>query len=163
MPWKPGHSPLRHHPDYEAYLFDQWSPRRARRVLAATRHLDGGYYETYSAASCVHMSSWYDPYTLTATSNYLGLNRAGSGQQRLILGPWTHGDRSDSAFGDVSFGPTAPLDHWAGDWRAYRRRFFDHVIKGAALDEPNVRIFVMGGGSGRRAADGKLDHGGRWN
>ena len=25
MPWKPGHSPLRHHPDYEAYLFDQWS------------------------------------------------------------------------------------------------------------------------------------------
>ena len=25
MPWKPGHSPLRHHPDYEAYLFDQWT------------------------------------------------------------------------------------------------------------------------------------------
>ena len=25
MPWKPGHSPLRHHPDYEAYLFEQWT------------------------------------------------------------------------------------------------------------------------------------------
>ena len=25
MPWKPGHSPLRHHADYEAYLFDQWT------------------------------------------------------------------------------------------------------------------------------------------
>ena len=25
LPWKPGHSPLRHHPDYEAYLFEQWT------------------------------------------------------------------------------------------------------------------------------------------
>jgi putative CocE/NonD family hydrolase len=62
----------------------------------------------------------------------------------------------------VSFGETAPIDHWAGDWRAYRLRFFDHVIKGKPLDEPNVRIFVMGGGSGRRTPDGKLDHGGQW-
>ena len=36
------------------------------------------------------------------------------------------------------------------------------MIKGAALDEPNVRIFVMGGGSGRRTPEGRLDHGGRW-
>ena len=54
------------------------------------------------------------------------------------------------------------LDSWAGDWRAYRLRFFDHVVKGAPLDEPNVRIFVMGGGSGRRNAAGNLEHGGRW-
>jgi putative CocE/NonD family hydrolase len=65
-------------------------------------------------------------------------------------------------FGDVWFGETAPLDYWANDWRAYRLRLFDHVIKGAPLDEPNVRIFVMGGGSGRRTAHGHLDHGGRW-
>ncbi len=25
LPWKPGHSPLRHHADYEAYLFEQWT------------------------------------------------------------------------------------------------------------------------------------------
>jgi putative CocE/NonD family hydrolase len=35
-------------------------------------------------------------------------------------------------------------------------------LKGAALEEPAVRIFVMGGGSGRRNAAGKLEHGGRW-
>ena len=56
----------------------------------------------------------------------------------------------------------ALLDAWAGDWRAYRLRFFDHVAKGAPLDEPAVRIFVMGGGSGRRNGGGKLEHGGRW-
>ena len=32
----------------------------------------------------------------------------------------------------------------------------------APADEAPVRIFVMGGGSGRRTAEGKLDHGGRW-
>jgi hypothetical protein len=162
MPWKPGHSPLRHHPDYEAYLFDQWSHGAFDGFWQQIGIWMEGYYDSYSPAACVHMSSWFDPYTLTATSNYLGLKQAGRGTQRLILGPWTHGDRSDSVFGDVSFGETAPLDHWAGDWRAYRLRFFDHVIKGVALDEPNVRIFVMGGGSGRRTPDGRLDHGGRW-
>jgi putative CocE/NonD family hydrolase len=28
--------------------------------------------------------------------------------------------------------------------------------------EPAVQVFVMGGGSGRRNAEGRLDHGGRW-
>ena len=32
----------------------------------------------------------------------------------------------------------------------------------AGPDETPVRIFVMGGGSGRKTALGKLDHGGRW-
>lgn len=162
MPWKPGHSPLRHHPGYEDYLFEQWTHGAYDSFWKQPGIWMEGYFETYSRASCVHMSSWYDQYTLTATANYLGLKQAGRGPQRMILGPWTHGDRSDSVFGDVSFGASAPLDHWAGDWRSYRLRFFDHMIKGTPLHEPNVRIFVMGGGSGRRTPDGKLDHGGCW-
>ncbi|HLY91298.1 MAG TPA: CocE/NonD family hydrolase, partial [Acetobacteraceae bacterium] len=162
MPWKPGHSPLRHHPDYEAYLFGQWTHGAFDEFWQQLGIWTAGWHERYSRAACVHMSSWWDPYPLTATGNYLGLKRAGRGQQRLILGPWTHGDRSNTSFGDVEFGPNAPLDAWAGDWRAYRLRFFDHIVKGAALDEPAVRLFVMGGGSGRRNAAGKLEHGGRW-
>ena len=160
MPWKPGHSPLRHHPDYEAYLFEQWTHGTFDAFWQQLGIWAEGFHAGYSRASCVHMSSWYDPYTLTATGNYLGLKAAGRGPQRLILGPWTHGNRSDRVFGDVDFGPDAPIDSWAGDWRAYRLRFFDHIVKGAPLDEPPVRIFVMGGGSGTRTNDGHLDHGG---
>jgi putative CocE/NonD family hydrolase len=160
MPWKPGHSPLRHHPDYEAYLFDQWTHGANGPFWQQLGIWTEGSYATYAKAACVHMSSWYDPYTLTAASNFVGLK--GRGPQRLILGPWTHGDRSDSCFGDVEFGPDATLDSWAGDWRQYRLRHFDHVIHGTPLDEPTVRVFVMGGGSGRRNAAGKLEHGGRW-
>jgi uncharacterized protein len=160
MPWKPGHSPLRHHPDYEAYLFDQWAHGADDGFWHQLGIRTQAWNDRYSRAACVHMSSWWDPYPLTATSNYAGLK--GRGPQRLILGPWTHGDRSDRVFGDVDFGPDAPIDFWAGDWRAYRLRFFDHIVKGAALDEPAVRVFVMGGGSGRRTQSGHLDHGGRW-
>ncbi|HUN44632.1 MAG TPA: CocE/NonD family hydrolase [Acetobacteraceae bacterium] len=162
MPWKPGHSPLRHHPDYEAYLFDQWTHGADGPFWRQLGIYTEDWHARYSRAACVHMSSWWDPYPLTATSNFTGLKRAGRGPQRLILGPWTHGDRSNHCFGDVEFGPSAPLDSWADDWRAYRLRFFDHVVKGTPLDEPPVRVFVMGGGNGRRDDAGHLHHGGRW-
>ncbi len=160
LPWKPGHSPLRHHPDYEAYLFEQWRHGADDAFWHQLGIRAEAWHDRYSRAACVHMSSWWDPYPLTASGNYMGLK--GRGPQRLILGPWTHGDRSERVFGDVDFGPDAPIDAWAGDWRLYRLRFFDHVVKGAALDEPAVRVFVMGGGSGKRTQSGHLDHGGRW-
>lgn len=162
MPWKPGHSPLRHHPDYEAYLFDQWTHGEFGPFWQQLGIHAEGWYDRYAAADCVHMSSWYDPYTLTASRNYQGLKRAGRGTQRLILGPWTHGNRSETAFGEVAFGPDAAIDSWAGDWRQYRLRHFRHALDGTENPEPAVRVFVMGGGSGRRNADGRLEHGGRW-
>ena len=41
-------------------------------------------------------------------------------------------------------------------------RWLPDDATGQPLDEAPVRIFVMGGGSGRKTAGGKLDHGGRW-
>ena len=51
------------------------------------------------------------------------------------------------------------------DFFELRRRWFDRWIRGltnGVEEEPPVRVFVMGGGSGRRNHDGRLDHGGRW-
>ncbi len=162
MPWHEGHSPIRHHPDYEAYLFDQWRHGKFDDYWTQLGIYAAGWHHRYAQADCVHMSSWFDPYPLTATGNYMGLKRAGRGTQRLILGPWTHGNRSETRFGDVEFGLDATIDSWAGDWRQYRLRHFDHVIHDTPNPEPPVRVFVMGGGSGRKTADGHLDHGGRW-
>ncbi|MBV9537644.1 MAG: CocE/NonD family hydrolase, partial [Acidisphaera sp.] len=162
MPWKRGHSPLRHHPDYEAYLLEQWHHGAFDAYWQQLGVWAEGWHDRYSRAACVHMSSWFDPYPLTATGNYMGLKRAGRGPQRLILGPWTHGNRSETRIGDVELGRDATLDSWAGDWLSYRVRYFDHVLRGIDDGEPAVRVFVMGGGSGRRTAEGTLDHGGRW-
>jgi putative CocE/NonD family hydrolase len=98
--------------------------------------------------------------------NYFGLSRAKRSRMQLIFGPWTHGDRSLSHAGEVEFGPAAPVDgNLAEDFFELRRRWFDRWSKGLANgidEEPPVRVFVMGGGSGRRNRDGRLDHGGRW-
>lgn len=162
MPWRAGHSPLRHHPDYERVLLDQWRAGAFDATWQRVGLWAEGFHDRYSRATVLHMSSWFDPYPRTVTANYRGLKRAGRGQQRLILGPWTHGERSQRVFGDVDFGADAPIDSWAGDWNRQRVRFLDHAVRGIADGEPPVRIFVMGGGSGRRTPGGHLDHGGRW-
>jgi len=80
-----------------------------------------------------------------------------------VLGPWTHGRRSESYAGDVDFGPRAPLEgNLAIDYAAMRADFFDTHLGAAPATEPPVRYFLMGGGSGRRNGAGRLDHGGSW-
>jgi putative CocE/NonD family hydrolase len=165
FPWKRGHSPLRHAPEYEDYLFEQWEHGARDAYWQRLGICASGWYDRYAAVPVVHMSSWYDPYPRTATQNYCGLRDAKRGRQALILGPWTHGNRSETAFGEVEFGAAATVDSWAGDWRAFRLRFFDRWLKGidnGVAEEPAVRVFVMGGGSGRRNGEGRLEHGGRW-
>ena len=166
MPWKRGASPLTPAPEYESYVYDQWEHGVFDAFWKRIGLYAAGFYDGYSDAPMVHMSSWYDPYSRTATENYMGLSRRKKGPVRLILGPWTHGDRSLTHAGDVDFGPAATLDgSLADDFLTLRLRWFDAWLKGArngVAEEPAVRLFIMGGGSGRRNAAGRLEHGGRW-
>ena len=166
MPWCKGHSPISAAPDYEDYLFAQWSHGTFDEFWKRPGIYAEGYYDRYADVPIVNLSGWYDPYARTAVDNYLGLSRGKRGPMRLVLGPWTHGDRSLSYAGDVDFGAAAPVDgNLAEDFFELRRHWFDRWLKGVANGveaEPPVRIFVMGGGSGRRNATGRLDHGGRW-
>ncbi|MBV9551546.1 MAG: CocE/NonD family hydrolase, partial [Alphaproteobacteria bacterium] len=166
MPWRLGDSPLRAAPEYEDYLFEQWSHGAFDEFWKQPGLYAEGSYDTYADLPMVHLSGWYDPYARTAMENYAGLAPRKRGPVRLIIGPWTHGDRSLSFAGDVDFGDKAPLDgNLAPDFFAARRRWFDCWVKGidnGVAAEPAVRVFVMGGGAGRRNRDGRLDHGGFW-
>ena len=166
MPWKRGHSPLSAAPEYENYVYDQWEHGTFDTYWKQMGIFAQGFYDQFSDAAMMHMSSWYDPYPRTATDNYIGLSKRKKGPVRLILGPWTHGDRSRSWAGEVDFGKEAPLDgNLAADFWQLRLRWFDRWLKGeknGVEQEPAVRIFVMGGGTGRRTGQGRMDHGGRW-
>jgi putative CocE/NonD family hydrolase len=166
MPWKKGQSPLSLAPEYEDYTFEQWRHGDFDSYWKQMGIYAEGFYGPFSDAPMVHMSSWYDPYPRTATQNYIGLSRLKRSPVRLILGPWTHGDRTLTYAGDVDFGPAATVDgNLAPDFLTLRLRWFDCWLKGrdnGVVAEPRVRIFVMGGGSGRKNAAGRLDHGGRW-
>ncbi len=166
LPWKKGASPLSLAPDYEDYVFDQWKHGEFDAYWKQMGIYAEGFYDQFCDAPMVHMSSWFDPYPRTATQNYINLKAKKRGPVRLILGPWTHGDRSLTYAGDVDFGPAATLDgQLAANHLELRLRWFDAWLKGSrngALQDPAVQIFVMGGGTGRRNAAGRMDHGGRW-
>jgi putative CocE/NonD family hydrolase len=153
-------------PEYENYLFEQWQRGVFDEYWQKPGIYAQGYYDHFPDCPQMHMSSWYDPYSQTAIDNFLGLSSRQKGPVRLILGPWTHGNRSLSYAGDVDFGPAATLDgNLAKDYWELRLRWFDHWMLGVenGVDrEPAVRYFRMGAGDGRRNKAGRLNHGGVW-
>ena len=118
------------------YYNDYW------RQFAVDEHWDQVDVPVY------HYSGWYDRYPHAAVKHFNGINRLGGpnarGKQKLLLSPQLHGSREITArvIGDLDFGPEAS---W--DYNALRLRWFDYHLKGidnGIMDEPPVRIFVMG-------------------
>jgi len=166
MPWRPGHSPVSAVPEYEGYLFEQW---RADTFDESWRQLGiygQGYYDRIPDVPVVLMSSWYDAYVRSTMENYAGLTAGRRSPVRLIMGPWLHGDRNITHSGDAEFGPNAAFDgNIARDWLSFRLAWFQRWLQDippAEAADPVARLFLMGGGSGRRDAQGRFDHGGSW-
>ena len=165
--WRIGYSPLRAAPEYEAYVVEQWDNDRLTEFWKQIGIYARDSYGDYADVPAAFLSSWYDPYSQTAIDNYTALAPIKRGPIRLVLGPWTHGQRSVTHAGDVDFGEQALLDgHVGQDYFTLRRDWFDrHMLGRDDVPEPlpaPVRIFVMGGGRGCRTVDGRLDHGGVW-
>ena len=166
LPWKKGHSPLQWTPDYENFLMEIWSHEEFDSFWQQVGLCAEAHYDQFAGVPQVHMGSWYDPYARSTTDNYVALSQGKDGPVALIMGPWTHGARSVTHSGDADMGSLSILDNNLGrDYNHLRLRFFDRWLKGIENgweEEPPVRIFVMGGGSGRRNSHQRLDHGGRW-
>lgn len=160
MPWTSGSSPICAHPEYESLLIKLFDPSPQDQSWVSTALATERHFEAYKKLPMLFVSSWYDPYARTISEMYAGLKQRQ--QCNIILGPWTHCDQNKSVAGDVDFGPSSLIDSWAGSWVDFRLRFFDSAMKNEAFEAPPARIFLMGGGSGRRTPDGHLDHGGKW-
>ena len=164
MPWKKGHSPVKWVPEYEDYLFEQWQHGNFDDFWKQTGIYAEGFYNDFSDVPMIHMSSWFDPYARTATENYIGLKKCKKSEICLVLGPWTHGNRCLTFFGDVDFGPEAPLDgNVEKDCFTYRLPWFDTFFKASSTEGkkkwPEVIYFLIGGVSGLKNGEGRLIHG----
>jgi putative CocE/NonD family hydrolase len=97
-----------------------------------------------------HLGSWHDAYAGSAPSLFAGMRARGGSEvtrqsQKLLMGPWTHGQMDSDVIGELYMGlsATSALIDLAG----LHLKWFDHWLKGSntgVLDEPPVRIFVMG-------------------
>ena len=161
LPLRPGTTPLKFAPDYEAWLVeamkhgdydDFWKDAGSSVVDHLSEYKDVPIY---------HVTGWYDTWgTQVANLNYVELRKAKKSLQRLIIGPWTHGGQTRHFAGEAEFTADAALD-----FNAWRLRWLDRWMKGEAngVDkEAPVRVYVMGAGEPRKTRDGRLFVGGRW-
>ena len=169
LPWKPGTTPLAQTQDYERWAIDLLTQAREDDWLWQLPSMNfEKFVEQTADVPSVYSGGWYDSYTRATTESFAAFAAAKSSPQYLLMGPWTHGevtlDRTWS--GDADLGPTAPTTgNLAESVPHLHMQFFDHALKG--LDSgwgevAPVRIFVMGGGSGRKIVSGRMDHGGEW-
>ncbi|NML42169.1 CocE/NonD family hydrolase [Ramlibacter sp. G-1-2-2] len=165
LPWARGRSPLQWAPEYEDYLFQQWERGNFDDYWRQPELYAAGDYAAYRDVPTFLMCGWWDPYAQTTTDNYAGIAHQAGGRAWMVLGPWTHGERSVRHAGDVDFGPAAVLDgQLAADFTRMRLEWFDRWLRPdrKAAEWPRVRYFRMGGGSGERTPEGRLLHGGSW-
>jgi putative CocE/NonD family hydrolase len=161
LPLRPGTTPLKFAPDYEAWLIDAMGHGDNDSYWANMGSSVVDHIEEYQDVPSYHVTGWYDSWgAQVASLNYVQLSKAKKSLQRLIVGPWTHGGQSQSFAGLAEFGEAAAVV-----MNALRRRWFDRWLLGLqnGVDrEPPVRIFVMGAGDGHKTAEGRLFVGGAW-
>ena len=106
------------------------------------------------AVPAYHLGGWYDIFCGGTLDNYVQmLGGAATAQaragQKLIMGPWLHGPLN-GVVGEFDFGVRASEMFVLS--MGIMWRWFDHWLKGEAngiMDEPSVRLFVMGANAWR--------------
>ncbi len=160
LPIRKGTTPLQLAPEYEDWL-----------VSAMAHGVNDAYWkqpgfgvvdqmDKYKDIPVYLIGGWYDSWGLQTTMSYMALAKHQRSPQKVILGPWIHGAHTQSAHGQVDFGKDAAIDGLA-----FRLRWYDRWLKNTANGVENdapVKIFVMGGGTGAKGPDGRLQHGGVW-
>ncbi len=134
-----------------------WDDYWKQPTLCLAEHVD-----QYPDIPILLQTSWYGHHAWATFQKYQALRKRNRSPTRLVVGPWTHGweDYGRTWCGEVDFGAPSRLD-----LNELRLRWFDHFLKGLptdVLEGPPVRLFVMGGGSGARDAEGRVQHGGAW-
>jgi putative CocE/NonD family hydrolase len=94
-----------------------------------------------------NIGGWYDIFLNGTLTSYEGMRKHGRTLearqgQKLMIGPWPHGLNVSTELGELDFGPDSLVD-----MDGLHKRWFEHWLKGddtGFMDEPPVRIFVMG-------------------
>lgn len=137
---------------------EDWLKRqKAEWVLAETfKHQDyDGYYDRAEMPKHweqVHVpiynyGGWYDIFNQGNIDNFVGLQvkggALGAGNQKLIMGPWGHGQLEE-----VKYPANSGIGAFGGSMSTeLAMRWFDYWLKDVAngiMDEPPVRYYVMG-------------------
>ncbi|CAB4705654.1 MAG: CocE/NonD family hydrolase [Actinobacteria bacterium] len=165
-PWTEGQTALRHVPPLEQTLmnyyrrgaYDDWW---AQISCDYERH-----YPQHADVPMTVSSGWFDPWAGPDLEYWAAMAAKNDSPQRVVIGPWSHvGMRGEATYcHEVDFGTQSVwgVDRYFEEQLEYFSRWLPNDAKGHPADEPPIQLFVMGGGSGLKTSEGKLDHGGTW-
>ena len=153
--------PLATHPlirEYASFYLD-WLSHPMAGDFWLPSSPNAGYDQI--SVPALNISGWYDIFLWSTFQNYTGMQQRGGTEvarrnQRLIIGPWTHGNFGGS-FPEREYGWGASAA--AIDLPGNHLRWFDRWLKDVdnGIDqEPPVMIFVMGIDEWRTEADWPL-------
>ncbi len=102
-------------------------------------------------ASVYSIGGWYDILLKGTINNFIKMTDSSIDpeirkKQKILIGPWVH-DEGKRLVGELDFGESAVLDE-----SELMIRWFDNQLKGidnGAMEDPPVKIFVMGENSWR--------------
>lgn len=163
LPLRRGASPLALVPHYEGWFFDMLTNADYNDYWKNVGYNLEDHLDDYPDIPIFLQTSWYGHHITATLTKYAEFKSRHKTPKKLLIGTWIHGPENfgQTFAGDVDFGAEAALE----SFNDLRSRWCDHQMKGMATgidDEAPVRLFVMGGGSGRRNTAGRLDHGGCW-
>jgi uncharacterized protein len=165
-PWQRGQTALRHVPALEDSLIDYYTRGTYDAYWARVEHDYTRYWDQHADIPGTYSTGWFDPFPAADSEYFAAMDARNGSPQRLVIGPWSHvGMRGDASFcHDVDFGADSVwgVRRYFEEQLAFFSRWLPDEATGQPAGEAPVRIFVMGGGSGRMTPEGKLDHGGRW-
>lgn len=164
LPLKRGASPLRHAPAYEQWYFDEITHGDYDEFWQNSECNIEEDIDRYADVPIYLLSSWYGHHTWAKVIKYLEFTKRHRQPVKLLVGCWVHHGlewMQSTWAGDVDFG----LESALGNPNDLALRWFDHWLKGmrtGIMEEPPIKVFVMGGGDGRKNEEGRMNHGGRW-
>ena len=155
-----GASILRRVPGVERWAIDLQTRGEYDDYWKRRGYAPSEYYAEHADVPTLYLGGWYDSYARNTTESYAKLSRLKESPQRLLMGPWTHGQYEVTHAGDIDFGLDSHIDY-----NDLKLAWFDHHLKGmrtAVADWSAVQIFTMGGGDGAINGERRLNHGGAW-
>lgn len=160
FPLKEGATILRRLPAYERWAIDLQTRGDYDDYWKQRGYAPSEYYTEHADVPTLYLGGWYDSYARNTCESYMALSKLKRSPQRLLMGPWTHGQYEVTFAGDVDFGSEAHINY-----NDLKLAWFDHYLKGFRTEVAGwapVRIFTMGTADGRRTPDGRVNAGGYW-
>ncbi|WP_077328580.1 CocE/NonD family hydrolase [Virgibacillus siamensis] len=161
------------HEWYHYKPINEWPPLKELRTADyfftfLDLELNDSYWEQASVYNryekmnvpAYHVAGWYDSLLQSTLDNYVEMNKQNNQQQKLIIGPWAHGDFK-SVIGERNFGVHASED-WIdlkNDLTGLHIDWFNHWLKDEQSDflqESPVKLFVMGSNEWRNEQEWPL-------